>query len=138
MEINSTIPELGLQKEGLEQEVKPLKGFNATSEVQRFEQILFNEQQHVLKNSNPIENTDTSNAVNKLGQAFFDQVGNFKKSIDLRMANSDNILHSTQEVNAGDLLRLQWDMTLYEVETTIVTKCGGKVADGIQTLFRTQ
>ena len=86
MEINSSIPILEVQQNMVQQEAKPLKGFNFNSDVQRFEQILFSQQQYLLKGADAVEYANAPNAISRLGKAFFEKAGNIKKSSDSRLS----------------------------------------------------
>jgi hypothetical protein len=135
MEINSAIPTLNQPENMIQQELKPLKGLNLEADVQRFEQVLFNEQQYLFRGPSPMENANLQNAISTIGKALFEKTGNYKKSIDFRMNKVRQLLGS-KDLNEVDLINLQWHITLYSVETTMISTCGKKVNEGIETLFR--
>jgi hypothetical protein len=137
MEINTAIPTINQAENPIQQELKPLKGVNFETDVQRFEQVLFSEQQYLFRGPNPLENVNAQNAVSTIGKALFEKTGNYKKSIDFRMKKVGQLL-SSKDLNEVDLMNLQWHITLYSVETTVMSNCGKKVNEGIETLFRNQ
>jgi hypothetical protein len=137
MEINSAISTINQPENPIQQELKPLKGFDLETNVKRFEQVLFSEQQYLFRGPNPIENVTLQNAISAIGKALFEKTGNYKKSIDFRMKKVGQLL-SSKNLNEVDLINLQWHITLYSVETTVMSTCGKKVNEGIATLFRNQ
>jgi hypothetical protein len=137
MEINSAIPTISQPENTIQQELKPLKGINFETDVQRFEQVLFSEQQYLFRGPDPLENVNTQNAISTIGKALFEKTGKYKKSIDFRLKKVGQML-SSKDLNEVDLIKLQWHITLYSVETTVMSTCGKKVNDGIETLFRNQ
>lgn len=138
MEINSALPILEIQQNAVQQELKPVKGFNFNSNVQRFEQILFSEQTYLSKEAESIKNTDAKSAISRLGKAFFEKVESFKKSTDKRMGKVMGVLNQDCELSMKEVVELQWQVTMYNVETQLVSSCAGKVTEGVQTLFRNQ
>ena len=138
MEIGSLLKNFEFPENSLQKELKPLKGSNFDLNVQRFEQIMFNGQSFEAKGVNSTENINAPNAISNLGEAFFDKIGNFKKSIDLRMHEVGQLLNRKDQLDIKDLLNVQWQVSLFSVETTLVSKSGEKVSEGIQTLFRNQ
>jgi hypothetical protein len=137
MEINS-IPLIETQQNVSQQEAKPLKGFNFDSDVQRFEQIMFSEQQYLLKRVDSVEYVNTPNAVSKLGKAFFEKVDKIKESTNQSKTEMLEILNSDGKLDMVDMLKLHLHAIEYSVETTVATSCAKKADDGIQTLFRNQ
>ena len=137
MEINTVIPTINQTENPIQQELKPLKGVNFETDVQRFEQVLFNEQQYLFRGPNPMENANLQNAISTLGKALFEKTGNYKKSIDSRIKKAEQLL-SSKDLSVVDLMNFQWHITLYSVETTLMSTCSKKVNKGIETLFRNQ
>ena len=121
-----------------QQGVKPLKGIEFDSEVQRFEQILFNSENIRLHEINSLDNPTVENALNILGDTVLGKIEEFKISIDNKMNNVNEVLNSEGELNIKDALKLQMQVGMYAVETTLVATTGNKVSDGITTLFRNQ
>jgi hypothetical protein len=138
MEINPQISIVEINENKFQQELKPLKGIDFDSKVQHFEQILFGGQNYKLNGTDPIENGTVQNAISKLGDVIFGKVEEFKISIDKKMQEINALLNSKNEVSMTDLLRAQWQVGMYAVETTLLANTGDKVSDGIQTLFRNQ
>jgi hypothetical protein len=136
-----TTPEIAnfiIQENTPQKEIKPLKGANLDMDVQRFEQILFKDQYHKTNGIDPVENTGIQNPVSKLNESIFSKVGNFKKSIDQRIHNINQMVNKPGKLDAKDLLNMQWQISMYSLEATLAAKSGDKVSQGIQTLFRNQ
>ncbi len=138
MEIGSAFNMAEVQPDLIQQEVKPLKGFNFESNVQQFEQVLFDQQHYVFKGVDSLENLDTPSAVSKLGEAFFEKAGDFKKSTDQRMQRVSEMISSPEEWGIKDVLVLQWEVAMYTIESNLLTASASKADEGIKTLFRNQ
>jgi hypothetical protein len=120
------------------QEVKPQKGIEFDSEVQRFEQILFSKENIRLSEINSLCSPTVENALNILGDTVLGKIEAFKISIDNNMNHVNEVLNSEGELNIKDALKMQMQVGMYAVETTLVATTGNKVSDGITILFRNQ
>jgi hypothetical protein len=120
------------------QVVKPLKGIEFDAEVQRFDQILFNNDNIRLSEINSFESSMVDNSISILGDTVLGKVEEFKISIDNKMNNVNKVLNSEGEIDIKDALKMQMQVGMYVIETTLVATTGNKVSDGIATLFRNQ
>lgn len=120
------------------QVVKPLKGVEFDAEVQRFDQILFNSENIRLSEINSFESSLVDNSISILGDTVLGKIEEFKISIDDKINNVNKVLNSENEIDIKDALKMQMQVGMYVIETTLVSTTGNKVSDGIVTLFRNQ
>ena len=120
------------------QEMKPLKAPDCEQDVQRFEAILSGEGPYKPKSLDIVMPATEPNAVQTMGDTILNKVSSMKESIDNHTSHMDALFENPGDLEIGELLRLQWQVTMFDIETSIITKSGDKAGEGIKTLFRNQ
>lgn len=120
------------------QEMKPLKAPDCEQDVRRFEAILSGEGPYQPKSLDLVMPATEPNAVQTMGDTILNKVSTMKKSIDNRTNRMDALFENAESLEIGDLLRLQWQVAMFDIETSLITKSGDKAGEGIKTLFRNQ
>jgi hypothetical protein len=121
-----------------QQELKPLKAPDCDQDVQRFESILKGEGPYQPKSLDLILPATAPNAIENVSHAILDRVSSLKNSVDNRMTEINQSLLVTEEFTIEDALRLQWEVSMFSIESSLMAKSGDKAGEGIKTLFRNQ
>ena len=121
-----------------QQELKPLKAPDCEQDVQRFEAILSGEGPYQPKSLDLVMPATESNAIENMGHTLLDKVSTLKQSVDHRMNRIDAVLQRPDDIDITDMLKLQWEVSMYSIESSLIAKSGDKAGEGIKTLFRNQ
>jgi len=119
-------------------EIKPLKTPNCEQDVQRFEAILSGDGPYLPKSMDLVMPPTEPNAVNNLGHTILDKVSTMKQSVDDRMKRINTVFLERNQIDIADMLRLQWEVSMFGIESSMIAKSGDKAGEGIKTLFRNQ
>jgi hypothetical protein len=120
------------------QELKPIKAPDCDQDVQRFEAILKGEGPYQPKSLDLVMPATAPNAVDNMNHAIFDKVSSLKNSVDLRMDHINQTLQDPDHFTIGEAMKLQWEVSMFSIESSLMSKCGDKAGEGIKTLFRNQ
>lgn len=139
MEVSSVLnyyldPMLNAPQETL----KPMKAPDCEQDVQRFEAVLSGEGPYQPKTLDLVMPATQPNAIQVAGRTLLDKVNTMKISMDSRMNHVHALLQNPDTLGIADLLRLQWDVSMFSIESSLIAKSGDKAGEGIKTLFRNQ
>jgi hypothetical protein len=139
MEISSVLnyyldPMLHAPQEAL----KPLKAPDFERDVQRFEAVLSGEGPYQPKSLDLVMPATEPNAIQNAGQALLNKVNTMKTSVDTRMNRVEAMFQEAGALDIADVLKLQWEVSMFSIESSLIAKSGDKAGEGIKTLFRNQ
>lgn len=139
MEISSVLHHyLGSMPYEPQEVLKPLKAPDCEQDVQRFEAILAGEGPYQPKSIDLAMPAIESNAVQNMGQTLLDKVSTMKSSVDTHLDNVHAMFQDANALDITDVLKLQWELSMFSIESSLITKSGDKAGEGIKTLFRNQ
>jgi hypothetical protein len=123
-----------------QEELKPLKAPNCEQDVQRFEAILSGEGPYQPKTLDLIMPATEPNAIQNMSQTILNKVSTMKQSVDNRVGRINDTLQGihTKDFGIADMLKLQWEISMFSIESSMIAKSGDKAGEGIKTLFRNQ
>lgn len=121
-----------------QQELKPMKAPDCDQDVQRFEAILLGEGPYQPKSLDLIIPATEPNAIDNVGHTILEKVSNLKNSVDNRMVHINNALEQPDNFSIAEMLKLQWEVSMFSIESSLMAKSGDKAGEGIKTLFRNQ
>jgi hypothetical protein len=119
-------------------EVKPLKGPDCEQDVKRFEAILSGEGSYQPKSVDLLMPASESNAIQCMGHTLLDKVSTLKQSVDGRVGRINADIETAGDLELTDMLRLQYEVSMFSIESSLIAKSGDKAGEGIKTLFRNQ
>lgn len=119
-------------------EAKPLKAPDCEQDVQRFEAILSGGSSYQPKSIEQLMPATESNAIQSMGQTLMDKVSTIKQSVDNRMGRIDAEMKLADGMDLTDALKLQYELSMFSIESSLIAKSGDKAGEGIKTLFRNQ
>lgn len=119
-------------------DAKPLKAPDFEQDVQRFEAILSGEGAYQPKSIDMLMPTSESNAIQNMGNTLVDKVSGLKESVDIRMGRINTEIETAGELGLADMLKLQYEVSMFSIESNLIAKSGDKAGEGIKTLFRNQ
>jgi len=120
------------------QEFKPMKAPDCERDVQRFEAILNGEGAFQPKSLDLVLPATEPNAIENVSQTILDKVSSLKNSVDSRIEKVNQKLLEPEQFTIGDALELQWELSMFSIESSLMAKSGDKAGEGIKTLFRNQ
>ena len=121
-----------------QQELKPMKAPDCEQDVQRFEAILNGEGPYQPKSLDLVLPATAPNAIDNVSNAILDKVSSLKNSVDARIENINQSLMDPEEFTIEDVMHLQWEVSMFSIESSLMAKSGDKAGEGIKTLFRNQ
>jgi hypothetical protein len=121
-----------------ELDVKPLKGPDCEQDVQRFEAILSGEGSYQPKSVDLLMPAAEPNAIQSMGHTLMNKVSTLKQSVDNRIGRIDSELMAAEDLTITDVLKLQYEVNMFSIESSLIAKSGDKAGEGIKTLFRNQ
>jgi hypothetical protein len=119
-------------------EAKPLKAPDCEQDVQRFEAILSGEGSFQPKSIDLLMPPVEPNAIETMSHTLLNKVSNLKQTVDGRLGHINAKLASAEDMELTDLLKLQHEVYMFSVESSLIAKSGDKAGEGIKTLFRNQ
>jgi hypothetical protein len=119
-------------------ETKPLKAPDCEQDVQRFEAILSGEGSFQPKSIDLLMPPVEPNAIETMSHTLLNKVSNLKQNVDTRFGRVRARLESAEDLELADVLRLQYEVSMFSIESSLIAKSGDKAAEGIKTLFRNQ
>lgn len=122
-------------------ELKPLKAPACEQDVQRFDAICNGEGTYQPKAIDLIMPATEPNAIENVRHTFVNRVSTLKKSMDNRLGRVDKVFERiklSDKFDFADGLKIQWELSMFSLESTMVSKSGEKAGEGIKTLFRNQ
>lgn len=121
------------------QELKPMKAPACDQDVQRFESIIAGKGPYQPRSLDLIMPATEPNAIQTMGHNLLDRVSRLKRSADSRFKRIESFIENPPVItDPGVALTLQWELSMFSIETAMITKAGNKAADGIKTLFKNQ
>lgn len=123
-----------------ELEVKPLKTPTFEQDVQRFEAVLSGEGPYQPNSIDLVMPATEPNAIDNMNQTLITKVSKLKNNMDRHIGSMEKLLNISKndEFTMQDSVNLMWDMTLFSIENTVVSKVGEKSGEAVKTLFRNQ
>ena len=119
-------------------ETKPLKAPDCEQDVLRFEAILSGEGSFQPKSIDLLMPPVEPNAIQTMGHTLLDKVSTLKQTVDGRLGRINAELASAEDLELTDVLKLQYEVSMFSVESSLIAKSGDKAGEGIKTLFRNQ
>jgi hypothetical protein len=119
-------------------ETKPLKAPEFEQDVQRFEAIVSGEGAYQPKSIEFLTPMVESNSIQSMGHALVNKVANLKETVNGRINRINAEFQSAEDLDISDMLRLQYEISMFGVESSLIAKSGDKAGEGIKTLFRNQ
>lgn len=119
-------------------EVKPPKAPDCVQDVQRFEAILSGEGSFQPKSIDMLMPASESNAIQSMGDTLLNKVSGLKETVDKRVGRINADMETAGELQLADMLRLQYEVSMFSIESSLIAKSGDKAGEGIKTMFRNQ
>ena len=83
-----------------------------------------------------VTSTVHPNPIQEAQKSILDSLKTTKNSVDNHMNRVEGMLQRAKDLNVGDAVKLQWELTMFSVETTLVSKTEEKISQCIKTLCR--
>lgn len=119
-------------------EPKELKAPANDKDVERFEAILSGDGAYKPKSLELVMPATDSNAVQRMGSNILDRITDLKQSVDDRNARVGELFKESDGLSMQNALKVQWELTMFSVESTLMTTSASKAGEGIKTLFKNQ
>jgi hypothetical protein len=119
-------------------ETKPLKAPDCEQDVQRFEAILAGEGAYQPKSIDLLMPPTEPNAIQSMGHTLMNKVSSLKQTVDGRLGRINTELATAEDLELTDVLKLQYEVSMFSIESSLIAKSGDKAGEGIKTLFRNQ
>ena len=119
-------------------EPKTAKSLISDKDVERFEKILSGQESYLPKSIELILPVDKPNPVERIGSNVLNRITDLKQSVNKRMDVVGELFAESDTLNINNALKVQWELMMFSIESTLITTVASKAGEGIKTLFRNQ